>query len=53
MELIEAKIDEVSSTIICTRACARCVPNEESAIKAVIDKIQKIRGRIDQALKEE
>ena len=52
LELIEAKIDEVTSTVICTRACARCVPEEEKDIRAVIDKIQAIRNRIAQALKE-
>lgn len=50
LELIEAKIDEVTSTVICSRACARCVPNEEAAIKDVINKLQGIRGRISQAL---
>lgn len=52
LELIEAKIDEVTSTVICTRACARCVPNDEASIKEVIDRIQGIRGRIAQALNE-
>lgn len=52
LELIEAKIDEVTSTVICTRACARCVPNDEASIKEVINKIQGIRERIAQALNE-
>ncbi|OHS94325.1 hypothetical protein TRFO_11180 [Tritrichomonas foetus] len=51
MELIEAKIDESTKTIICTRACARCVPNDKEAIDNIIKKISGIRGRISEALK--
>lgn len=49
--LIEGKIDEVNSTVICTRASSRCVPNNQEAIEQIITKIQQMRSRISTALK--
>ena len=51
MELLEAKIDEATNTVVCTRASARCVKNNPEDIDRVIQKIKALRERINNALK--
>lgn len=49
-EVIDARIDEQTQTIVCTRCSARCVhPDKESIMKRV-EQIRKIRANIENAL---